>query len=375
MAERRVKALQVSQPIGEFYLCVMDHQLLIDVSASDIRRLRDNELDSYIGIQRRLNKNRMKDIVNYVNSFDATFPTAVILAIDDNNAQFDSDTLELILTDEGETLGEIATVLDGQHRIEGLKRLREGQFEQPVCIFIGADMHTKATIFATVNLAQTKVNRSLAYDLLDYEKLDSPQKVAHNVAVNLDRMEESPFKGRIKRLGVATEGRSRETLTQATIVEMLVDLFLSSDAIRDRNSLWERISRSELPDDGERYPFRSFYRGARDGDILANLINYFNAVAERYPNSWQDVKRKGNVLPKTNGFRALMRALREVYPVLKERTSADVPRSSHYRQFVDLIALEDDDFTTDEFPAGTSGEARMYNYLKEAIEELNQRGE
>lgn len=372
MAERRVKALQVSQPIGDFYLCVMDSQLLIDVSASDIRRLRDNELDSYIGIQRRLNKSRMKDIVNYVNSFDATFPTAVILAIDDENAQFNQETSELILSDDEDSLGEIATVLDGQHRIEGLKSLEKGPFEQPVCIFIGADMHTKATIFATVNLAQTKVNRSLAYDLLDYEKLDSPQKVAHNVAVNLDRMELSPFKGRIKRLGVATEGRGRETLTQATIVEMLMNLFLSSDAIRDRNSLWERISRSDLPDDGNRYPFRFLYRESRDDEVLANLINYFNAVAERYPDSWQDLKRKGNVLPKTNGFRALMRALRDVYPELKNRFDSDVLKSSQYRHFVDLIGLEDKDFTTENFPAGTSGEARMYSYLKQAVEELKQ---
>lgn len=343
------------------------------MSASDIRRLRHSELDSYIGIQRRLNKDRMKEIVNYVNSFDATFPTAVILAIDDENAEFDSESSEIVLSDDGESLGEIATVLDGQHRIEGLKSFRGDDFQQPVCIFIGADMHTKATIFATVNLAQTKVNRSLAYDLLDYEKMDSPQKVAHNISVNLDRMEESPFRGRIKRLGVATEGRGRETLTQATIVEMLVNLFLSSDAIRDRNSLWERLSRSDLPDDGDRYPFRFLYRGNQDGEILANIINFFSAIAERYPKSWKEVKRTGNVLPKTNGFRALMRSLRDVYPVLRKRAGEDVLMSYHYREFVDLIELSDNDFTTENFPAGTSGEAKMYTFLKDAIEKLRQK--
>jgi DGQHR domain-containing protein len=367
MAELKVSVFPVRQPIGTYFIGVLSHVDLIKISSSDIRRLRDSDLDDYMGIQRRLDPSRMKDINAYVGSFDASFPTAVLLAVDDKNAFIDEENHVLCLYDEGDDdLGEIATIIDGQHRIEGLKAFKGERFDVPVCFFIGADKHLQSTIFATVNLAQTKVNRSLAYDLLDYEKLESPQKVAHWIAVNLDRMQESPFRDRIKRLGVATEGRSRETLTQATIVEMLVNLFLSAEPTRDRNSLWSRLNRSELPD-ARSYPFRDLYRQSKDEDILANLINYFSAVSRRYPESWSDSTRRGNILPKTNGFRALMRALRDVYPALAKATGKAVLNESDYSQFVNQIPLEDGDFTVQNFPAGTSGEVALYNKLKEAI--------
>ena len=63
---------------------------------------------------------------------------------------------------------------------------------------------------------------SQAYDLYDLAKARSPQKVCHNIAVALDQNTKSPFYQRIKRLGVATEGRFNETLTQATFIESLM---------------------------------------------------------------------------------------------------------------------------------------------------------
>ena len=83
-------------------------------------------------------------------------------------------------------------------------------FEVNVAIFIGVDIADQAAIFSTVNLAQTKVNRSLVYDLFEYSKTRSPEKTCHDVAVLLDRVPESPFFEKIKRLGVATEGRFGE---------------------------------------------------------------------------------------------------------------------------------------------------------------------
>jgi len=284
---------------------------------------------------------------------------------------YDSVSEELILTSESEGIGEIATILDGQHRIEGLRNFKENVFEVPVCVFVGADMHMKATIFATVNLAQTKVNRSLAYDLLSYEKLDSPQKVAHLIAVNLDRMKESPLNGRIKRLGVATEGRTRETLTQATVVEALIENLISGDVVRDRNMLWKLGNRQALSHSEDlRYPFRSLYRESRDSDILANLINYFIAIKNRYPDSWSGVSERGNILPRTNGFRAMMWGLREVYPKLKRQCRSEVLSSSQYSGFLGLVDIADGEFTTEHFPAGSSGEAKIKDYLKRAAAQL-----
>src|SRR5882762_10468420 len=89
-------------------------------------------------------------------------------------------------------------------------------FQLSVSVFVDIDMEDQAYIFSTVNLAQTKVNRSLAYDLFELANSPSPQKTCHNIAVALDTITVSPFHKRIKRLGSATPGRNSETITQAT---------------------------------------------------------------------------------------------------------------------------------------------------------------
>jgi DGQHR domain-containing protein len=296
-------AISVTQPIGEFYLCAISAKHLIQISSADVRRLLDKEFDEYIGIQRRLSPERMKEINEYVNSFDATFPTSVILAVDEDAASFDPAARELTLTSKRPDGADLAVIIDGQHRIEGLKAFMGETFEVPVCIFVGADMQTKSTIFATVNLAQTKVNRSLAYDLLAYEKKTTPQKVCHRIAVSLDSMQVSPFFRRIKRLGVATEGRTFETLTQATVVESLISL-ISDNANRDRNEIWmfgRAVTAERI--DAEKYPFAALFLSGKESDILANVVNYFIAVRRQFPRSWEGVNERGNILPRTNGFR------------------------------------------------------------------------
>lgn len=363
-------ALSVTQPIGEFYLCTMTAKDLIAISSADVRRLRDKEFDEYIGIQRRLSVDRMKQINDYVNTFDATFPTSVILAVNEENADFDPIANKLSLTSRSDDGADLAVIIDGQHRIEGLKAFRGQTFQVPVCIFVGADMQTKSTIFATVNLAQTKVNRSLAYDLLAYEKKSTPQKICHRIAVSLDSMEVSPLYRRIKRLGVATEGRKGETLTQATVVESLISL-VSDDPNRDRNEIWtfgRPISAEKI--DAAKYPFASLFVSGRESDILANVVNFFIAIRKKYPDSWSRVDERGNILPRTNGFRALMRALRLLYPRLANGLGKAVLTSDDFGSFVSQIPVKDGEFSADVFPAGTSGEAKLFSLFKSTIDEL-----
>lgn len=79
------------------------------------------------------------------------------------------------------------------------------------------------------------MNKSLAYDLFEYAKTRSPEKTCHEIVVALDKLSDSPFQGRIKRLGVATEGRFGETLSQATIVKGLLP-YISKDPLSDRDA-------------------------------------------------------------------------------------------------------------------------------------------
>ena len=366
-----VPALRLQQPIGEFFIAVMKARDLESVAYADVRKLQENQLDKYMGINRRLSKNRVKQLQSYVNTYDATFPTNIILAVPSENASYDEDhnTLELFETEET-SLKEIAKIIDGQHRIAGLKSVKGGtDFEISVAIFVGSDIATQANIFATVNLAQTKVNRSLAYDLLDYEKRRSPQKSAHHIAVALDRIENSPFFRRIKRLGRATAGRERETITQAVVVEMLLTL-ITDNPMADRDSFLRKLGlKQPSQTDLKRLPFRGLFINKKEEDITRIMLNYFGAVQRRWPSSWDKLDSKGNTLPKTNGFRALMRFLKLAYLQIAEDRIGIVPEQEEFEEIFSRVRLEDDDFNTETFPPGTSGEAGLYNYLKAALSE------
>jgi DGQHR domain-containing protein len=96
--EERVPALRLRQPIGDIYVAALDHKLIQKITYFDVRRvLRDRrDVEAYLGIQRPLSESRVSDLQKYVNFIDATFPTTVILAIDDSDyARYDDDKHEL----------------------------------------------------------------------------------------------------------------------------------------------------------------------------------------------------------------------------------------------------------------------------------------
>jgi DGQHR domain-containing protein len=362
--------IRISQPLGEFYITSISSAVLRQITFADVRQMmHEREMDTYLGIQREVNPKRVREIGEYVNTVDACFPTAVILAVEGRCASYDENTKTLTLhtvPDNGEPNSgvkklEIARILDGQHRIEGLQHLRPGaQFDVNVSIFIDMDIASQAYLFSVVNLAQTKVNKSLAYDLFDYARSRSPQKTAHNIAVALDRDSKSPFFQRIKRLGRATEGRFTETLTQATVVEALMP-YLSTEPVKDRQAFLKghRPKQAEV---GElrKVIFRNMFLGEQDLDIADVLFNYFSAARERWPDAWA-ATGDGAILTKTNGFKGLMRLLRPAY--LHYTAPGAVVKRSDFSELFSRASIKDHEFNTENFKPGSSGELGLYRRL------------
>lgn len=380
-----IPAIKVTQPIGEFFVASIEARKLVEISYSDVRALQ-RDFERHLGIQRELKKDRVKAIRKYLlNSKDASFPTSIILAIDERCAEYDSQTGVLTLyptayESDGSgsqvSFDKIAKILDGQHRIAGFLEgdgaqqsfSFEREFFLNVSIFIGIDISEQAKIFATVNLAQTKVNKSLVYDLEDLARKRNPYKSCHHIAVAMDANEDSPLYRRIKRLGVATPGRVFEPLTQASFVEALVP-FLSDDPDRDRNLLLDGKKLPEL--NWEKHPFALLFRQGEEGDvdIYRILKNYFEAVQRKWPAAWNDVSRSGNLLPKSNAFKALMRYLKNDVYLKIAKYHGDIPTPEDFAQAFDHVTLSDADFTTRNFAPGSGGQSMFYKVLTGQIDE------
>ncbi|CAN7353768.1 DGQHR domain-containing protein [Polaromonas sp. LjRoot131] len=367
--EFSVNAISVTQPIGEFLIASMPAKRLCEITYFDVRRmLKERDIETYLGIQRPLIQSRVDELQRYVRTVDACFPTAVILAISSTCAEFDPNTNRLTLRNNPNPDGDvdptyyrnIAKVLDGQHRIAGLLDYPGDDFEVNVSIFIDIDLEDQAYIFSTVNLAQTKVNKSLAYDLSELTKAHSPQKTCHNIAVALDQIEASPLFHRIKRLGTATPGRTMELLTQATFVESLMP-FISGTPTTDRDVL-KRGGKLTPPGPGEiqKHPLRTHFVAGDDLKIGDILFRYFSAVKDRWPGAWNTDER-GAILNRTNGFRALMRALKPISKQLEAHKR--IPTKAEFDSLLKKVSIEDGDFTIENFKPGTSGESQLYSRL------------
>lgn len=372
---RTFPAIRIRQPIGDIFVCVMSYDILQKITFFDVRRvLRDSrDIEMYLGIQRPLNERRVEEIKKYVTFRDATFPTSIILAVDDEYTGYDEQAREIALSNvkRGEATPSVAfsnlcRVIDGQHRIAGLEGFNGESFEVPVSLFVGSDISDQAYIFATVNLQQTKVNSSLAYDLFALAKSRSPDKTCHNIAVALDSTEGSPFFHRIKRLGVATAGRdgTEETITQATFVRALLP-YISDDSKVDRDLLL-RGKTPSMPSsaDARRLCLRALFIKENDIEIGKIIEQYFLAVSRRWPIAWKSGGR-GLILNRTNGYRALMRVFGQAYNYFAK--PGEHVAAEEYLKLFSKVDVTDDYFNIDRFKPGTSGEASLRHFLEQEM--------
>lgn len=359
----KVTCVPVQQSIGTFYVGVMEYRDALSISSTNQREF-DSESDDFVGIQRPLKKSRVKEIAEYLRGNDATFPTSVIFALDSRCVELeypdDGACIRLIISPNDEVPEEsIAKIIDGQHRLAGLRNAKPENFQISCTFFVGADTPDQAIIFATVNLTQSKINRSQAYDLLAFATERSPERVLHEVVVALDKNGNSPFKGMIKRLGVATPERGGETIAQAAFFDGILP-YLTNDAVADRNAALKKRQWPEIRNAREKgVIFRNLFTEGRDDLIYANIARYFAAIKDRWPNAWAASGHNESIIAKTTGFLAFSRFLRNVFD---SQDSEELSRA-YCSSIFDRISMMDDEFTSERFPSGSVGQRRLYERL------------
>jgi DGQHR domain-containing protein len=360
---------RVVQPIGVFYTGVMPASVLRRNAQPETRKVLSAD-ETMAGIQRVLSEDRLKEIGQYLRTADASFPNSIIVSLEPARLLGGPDAILI----DGQDIGLVRMVvqesedtfslIDGQHRLNGFDEQTEGEFELIVAIFIGLDEEDKAYLFSTINSKQTKVNKSLVYDLFDVAERRSPQRSAHDIAKYLNSEPSSPFYRRIKLLGsnpkFENEILYRASLSQGTFVERLLAL-ITRDAARDRDA----IRRGAVPDrlaNDARLVFRPMWIEDKDSVILKVMHSYFAGIAEAFPKEWSDPTCP---LSKTIGFGALMSLLVDLVPegIAKGDLSSDFFRHEAHR-LRSGYESNGPELTFNNFPAAGNGESKLLHHMR-----------
>ncbi|SHL88997.1 DGQHR domain-containing protein [Nitrosospira sp. Nsp11] len=210
----------------------------------------DPEDSSDKGYQRLLNRARAKKLADYIvkgqDRQDAFLPTSIFLATDKFIEYNETNnTIEI-----GITLVGPFSVVDGQHRLEGLKMAAEKDtrvldFEVPVNIAVNLPKIAQMCHFLIVNTTQKSVDKSVEQriiarltDALDVEDLPSlPKWILNTVqrgevdkaikyADYLNETFDSPWFGKIQ---MANADSDDVTINQRSFVKAIVKYVLTAN--------------------------------------------------------------------------------------------------------------------------------------------------
>lgn len=193
-----LQALKFTHKNNNFFLGLIPAEIVSQISYV-ARRGIDDEKGA---VQRILNKARISGIRDFLlnNGF---FPNNVILNFKSESNLAFSDVDNLL---SFSVISRNAQIIDGQHRIEGLKEAIKlnpeiGQMLIPTVISNNLDTATCAEIFISINTEQKSVPKSLIYDLyglMDISDKDFNIERGADIAKILNTEDSSPYQGYIK---------------------------------------------------------------------------------------------------------------------------------------------------------------------------------
>jgi len=302
----RVLLIEVNQPIGTFYLSALAASVILKITNVHPRKYEEATAITGGGVQRNVSVSRVREISEYCSDPDATFPTPIIISVNDNaEYRFVDGYLEF---DENIILGEI---IDGQHRIQGIALSRNLlDFTLPVVFMFELTMEEKAYVFSIINSKQTRVSMSLIYDLFDLSTQRSPQKTCHEVARLLNSDSTSPFYRRLKMLGKKEDELA--SLSQGSFIKYLLPL-ISKNPDDDKRNIKQNIKLEPNPS----LPFSHYFINNQDEYISKILKNMFTALSTVFTEEWE--RPNEYILSKTVGFSGVMRAFPILYRLGYER--------------------------------------------------------
>ncbi|ACH63886.1 putative DGQHR domain protein [Aliivibrio fischeri MJ11] len=362
--------IEVSQPMGDFYVFKISAKKLVSITFSMAAYNQNGKLS---GVQRKLRLDRIKQIALYSNSYNATFPNSIILS-----ANFDVDG-SLIVDDKlrwdvknGEltipTDKKIASIIDGQHRLEGIREAIKNpdfqDFDILCSVYIDMPFSEQAEVFTSINFNQKKVDKSIAYELFGYD-LDETDKAywsPDTLAIYLTRIfnndPNSPIKGKVFTSFVGEVKNEDWYISTACLVES-ISLLMTTDATKDRYYLHQSAffnkGRVKLKDLKVKAPLRNMYIKGNDKDIFVVINNYLSKLQSLGWFSSSDL-----VTTKTIGFLAMFEVLRDILNSHEESEFLDIDFEFMRKVRIELLHKS-------EFNFSGIGKSQIKNLILDAI--------
>lgn len=384
--------IEIKQPLGTFYVFKISAFELLQLVDTDpyYITLKNNKFSSE-GIQRRFNEDRSKEISKFLKSKESALPNSIIIAgntklLEEHNQWEIKKETNNNCTNHYLEIPELkinGTVIDGQHRLFSFKHLNieeQKNYDLLCTLYLDLPNPYQAYIFASINMNQRKVDKSLAYELYGYDLDDedsskwSPEKVSVYLTRKLNLDVQSIFKGHIllaanndEILKKLSGSKSNEwSISTSAMVEGILSL-ITSNAKNDRDQLQmifeKERSRSVLSAIRSSAPLRKYYLDNNDLLIYTILINYFKA-------SYDSLFKVNSILFKTVGIQVQFRVLKEILNKLDEDENISIEyfreKSNEYLSKVEHINF-DDSF----FQLSGIGKTRMKNTLLIAMGLMN----
>lgn len=350
-----IKLIRITQPIGIFFVGKLSSSVINNISY--VNRINENN-----GIQRRLNEKKVKEISNYCDDPDATFPTSIILNIETINSGVKLQKIEDdIYSLKIDTIDKVCEIIDGQHRIIGINKTKH-DIEMPVVIMFDLTEEEKAYVFSTINSNQTKVDKSTIYQLFDLSTKRSPLKTCHDIARLMNSSTESPFFHKLKMLGYKSD--DSQSLSQGTFVNELVKL-ISKD-LKQANQDMIDIKNGISLEDIKGIPLRDFFINERDDVIYKILFNYFSAIKDVFQEEWND--HKNYILTKTTGFGALILVFNDLF--FKGNSNKDLTYNFFKSQFEKAksgFSINNKKLTSDFYSSGAKEQKELHDDIMNFI--------
>lgn len=328
MSNFKLKCISITQAIGTFYVASIPAGTLL--ALVDILS-RDMSEEGRQRVQREYNEERGKQIAKYSAEDNATFPTSIIIATYPDKVRVVDDGIEFgRLSDDSvwqpmaqDALLKIGEVIDGQHRLlglrhaivnDGIERLKD--FELPVVFMLDLDQGDKAYVFSIINSKQRSVSSSLIMDLFGLQEQRSPYKTCHEIAQAFydwaddqnkgAEPQKGPFYKGLKMLGKKVA--DGEMLSQGSFGKYVLRL-ISKNPDEDAKRL--RESKTPLADD-PKCVLRYLFIEEKDFAIARILHEYFSAIQHEFREEW-DMQPEKYLLRKTVGFSALITVFEKVW--------------------------------------------------------------